>query len=310
MSNENAPNMGLAKNRFKSCWSFGNPYSLRFLDDPPADPPPADPPASLMGADGALVKDWHKQAPEGYEDLREDPSLATVKNFWGLSKNFVNTKKKVGAETIIRPNEHFTDADWDEFHKAGGRPETAADYSIKRHEEIPKEAMTDEMITGFQDLFHKIGLSKEQSDAIVDYNDNLTLTAMKTMAQQDELDFNNLKDSLVKKWGMAYDQKAHLGNIAIEKGMKGDLDFKERLIEKINKDPDLIEFASNLGSLFSEHGIVEDSNLPTPADMDTKINEAMAHPAYMDAKNPQHERQVQLVKQLTETKVKNLKRLG
>lgn len=264
-------------------------------------------PTSPFKEDGTLVENWHKMAPEGYEALRESNTLPRIKKFWDIAKSYEHVRKQVPLDKMPRPNEHFTDSDWDEFHKAGGRPETAADYNIKRHEEIPEVAMTPEMITGFQDLFHKIGLSRKQVAAIVEYNDNLTLDKMNSMAQQEELDFNTLKDGLTKKWGMAYDQKTHLGNIAIEKGMKGDLDFKERLIEKINKDPDLIEFASNLGSLFGEHGIAEDPNIPTPGDMDTKMNEAMAHPAYMDAKHPQHERQVQLVKQLTEAKVKSLK---
>ena len=172
------------------------------------------------------------------------------------------------------------------------------------------------MIEGYQDLFKKIGISKKQSDAISAYNSEQMISQLTTMAQKSEMDFNILKDGLTKKWGLAFEQNTHLGNIAIDKGaIKGadgkvDLDAKERLIEKINKDPDLIEFASNLGSLFSEHKIVEDSNIPSIGDMDSKIREAQAHPAYMDGRHIEHDRQVQLVSHLIQEKTKHQKKAG
>jgi hypothetical protein len=42
--------------------------------------------------------------------------------------------------------------------------------------------------------------------------------------------------------------------------------------------------------------------------MDTQIREAMRHPAYMDGKNPDHDRQVQLVQQLIMEKTKQLEK--
>ena len=281
MSDENAPETGLATDRFKSCWSFGNPYSLRFLDDPPSDPPadpPSDPPASLIGADGALVKDWNKQAPEGYEGLRDDKSLSTVKDVWGLSKSFIDTKKMVGAETMLRPNEKWGDDEWNGFYDAGGRPETKEDYNIKRTEGIPEEAMTDDMLNGFQELFHKIGLSKKQVDAIVAHNDALTITKMKDMAQETEDQNNIVQDALRKDWGLAYDQNVHRGNLAIDrdKDVEDDPAYKTRLLDKVNKDPDLIRFASNMGYKFVEHKIVEDPGIPSPMDLQKQIADLMA----------------------------------
>ncbi|KKK60974.1 hypothetical protein LCGC14_3019000, partial [marine sediment metagenome] len=255
-------------------------------------------PKSLVNADGTFVKDWTTRLKD--ETLHNDPTLIRFKGIEELSSGHVNVRKQVPLDKMPRPTEHFTDTDWEDFHKAGGRPETAGDYNIQRDRNIPEEAMTKDTIEGYQNLFHKIGLSKKQSDAIATYNTEQMISQLTTMAQKAEMDFNTLKDGLTKKWGLAFDQNTHLGNIAIDKGaVKGadgkvDLDAKERLIEKINKDPDLIEFASNLGSLFAEHKIVEDPNIPSIGDMDTKIREAQTHPAYMDARHPEHARQVQV----------------
>lgn len=271
---------------------------------PPEQPPEAEPkePVSPFNKDGTLVKDWHKLAPDDYEELRESKTLPRIKKFWDLSKSYENVRRQVPLDKMPRPNENFTDADWDEFHKAGGRPDTPGDYNIKMPKDFPEEYWNQDNAEKYQEVFHKLGLSKKQADALVSLNNEMTLATLKGIEQQKEIDFNILKDSLVKKWGRAYDQNVHLGNIAIEKGMKGDLDFKERLLEKINADPDLIEFASNLGSLFSEHGIVEDTTIPTIGDMDDKISKAMQEPAYLNADHPDHKRQVQLVQQLFKEK--------
>ncbi|KKN75811.1 hypothetical protein LCGC14_0376870 [marine sediment metagenome] len=267
---------------------------------------------SLVNADGTFVKDWTTKLKD--ETLHNDPTLIRFKGIEELSSGHVNVRRQVPMDKMPRPTDHFTDTDWEDFHKAGGKPDTAGDYNIQRDEKIPEAAMTKQMIEGYEELFHKIGLSKKQSDAIVAYNSEQMITQLTTMAQKSEMDFNTLKDGLTKKWGLAFEQNTHLGNIAIDKGaIKGadgkvDLDAKERLIEKINKDPDLIEFASNLGSLFAEHKIVEDINIPSIGDMDTKIREAQNHPAYMDKRNPDHARQVQIVAHLIQEKTKHQKK--
>ena len=284
-------------------WLFGNPYSLRFLDDPSADPPPA---VSLVNADGTFIKDWTTKLTD--ETLHNDATLTTIPDINTWAKNHVNLRKQVPMDKMPRPTEHFTDTDWDEFHKAGGWPDTAGDFNIKRHESLPESLRTKEVIEADQEFYHKNRFNKKQVDALEKYNEDKLLALIQNKDQQEEMDFTARKDGLTKKWGIAFDQKVHLGDAAIEKGAKGDLDFKERLIEKINKDPDLIEFTSNLGSLFAEHKIDIDPNIPTPADMDTRIREAQNHPAYMDKRNPDHNRQVQLVQHLIQEKTKHLEK--
>jgi len=240
-------------------------------------------PASLIGSDGVLVKDWQKQAPEGYEDLREDKTLATVKNFWDFSKSHVHMRKQVPVDKMPRPTDKWGDDDWNEFHKAGGRPETAADYGIKRHEKIPEEAMTDEMITGFQDLFHKIGLSQKQTDAIVEYNDGLTLKKMEDMAGADGDRHNVMMDSLYKEFGQATEQRTRWSNGAIERGVKGNEELRAFIQEKMNTENDIVPwsvFLSNIESNFAEHGAFEDPTIDTPKNIQAQIAEIIADPKY------------------------------
>lgn len=281
------------------------------VETPPVVPEqaPNPPPTSIVDADGKLVDNWQSHAPKGYEDLVDDESLKTLKSVWDMGKSYVHVRKQVPLDKTALPTDKWGDTEWSEWHKAGGRPETAADYGIKRHEEIPEEAMTQEVIDGYQELFHKIGLSKKQSDAIGEHNTELLLKQIKDMAQAEEDQNNQTSDGLRKLWGLAYDQNVHRGNVAIEKDkdIEGDPAYKARLLEKVNKDPDLIRFASNMGYKFVEHKIVEDPGIPSPGDLQTQISEVMADSRYSHidptVRQPLIDKVLMLRKKLNESKL-------
>jgi len=311
MIKSDASMMEQPSNRIRSCWSFGNPYSLRFLDDPPADPPAADPPAvpaapaSPFNADGTFVENWHTMAPDGYEELREDKTLPRLKNPWDMARSYVQVRKQVPLDKMPRPNENFSEQDWGEFHKAGGRPDTAGDYNIKRPDEIPEELMPKEIVEGFQELFHKIGLSKKQSDALTAYNNEKTIEAIQDMAQKEEQEGIAVWDAIHKEWGRAFDQNVHRGNVAIHAGSNGDEGLEQRLLAKANKDPDLLKLVSNLGGKFTENTPFESSSVPTPSDLQTQIAKLRADPRYMSKDKSVRQPIIDQISRLTEQMFKD-----
>ena len=237
-------------------------------------------PTSPFNPDGTFVENWHTLAPEGYEDLKTDQTLPRFKNVWDFSRSHVSQRKLVGADTMVRPNENFSEQDWNEYYDAGGRPKTAGDYNIKKPDDFPEDKWDQAKAEKYQEFFHKIGLSAKQVEAITKFNNEDVLSVLKDQADAKEAEEIALKDGIIKKWGRAYEQKAHRGNIAVHKGADGDEGFEQRLLDKINKDPELLEFASNLGGLFSEHDLAEDPNVPTPADIQTQIDTIMHDPRY------------------------------
>lgn len=283
------------------------------LETPPVAPeqPPATPPTvppSLIDADGKLVDNWQSHAPDAYEELRDDKTLPRMKNFWEFARSHVNLRKQVPLEKTPIPNDKWGDEEWGEWHKAGGRPETAADYGIKRHEEIPEEAMSQQVIDDYQELFHRIGLSAKQVAAISEHNTDLMIKQMKDMTQAEE-DLNiKISDGLTKLWGLAYQQNVNRGNVAIDKDkdVEGDPAYKARLLDKVNKDPDLIRFASNMGFKFVEHKIIEDPGIPSPGDLQTQITEIQADPRFShidpEVRKPLIEKMLMLQRKLNESK--------
>ena len=235
-------------------------------------------PTVFFGTDGALNEGWQGKLEEG---LREEKSLAGFKTVNDLSKSFVMTKKMVGANVIPVPGEASTEIEWQEFHKAGGRPETVADYGLTRHESIPEDQYSQDYVDGLQEILFKFGGSKKLADALKEYDDNFKIAQIASKAVEKETAMTELKSALVTKWGAAFEQRTHFGNMAIEEGTVGDDALKERLLAKpwIN-DPDFVEYSSNLGGKFSEGKPPGFGAIPTPSVYQDQIDALMEDPLY------------------------------
>ena len=244
--------------------------------------PVATVPASLVSADGSLVDGWHSQAPEGYEDLREDKSLSTIKNVFALGRSYVHVRKQVPMDKMPRPNENWGDADWEDFHKAGGRPDTAADYGDLPAPEHWNDKLLpwDKVKSDWQETFHRIGLSKKQADAIREQNDTHDAAYSLALANAETERNTQLWDRLHDKWGGAYDQRVARGTKAIERGTGDDEGFYQRVLEKVNGSIDLIELMANIEDGFSEHDQVAIPRIDIPSDIQSQITELMADPRY------------------------------
>jgi hypothetical protein len=247
--------------------------------------PTTQPTPPLVNADGELREGWRDTLPE---DIRGEKVFDRVSNFEGAMKSLASAEKMVGKDKIPIPTEASSEAEWDAYYVAGGRPETAADYNLARPEELPEEYYSQELASAAQELFHKIGLSKKQADMLFAFNNNSVIAQLAKNTQDAELSATELKDGLYADWGNAFEQKKHLGNVAMEEaastvkdGVKVvDPEFKERLVQKAGNDPDIIRAFANLGSKFAEAGSVTIDVIPTPGDIQVQIDEIVGSKAY------------------------------
>jgi hypothetical protein len=157
---------------------------------------------------------------------------------------------------------------------------------------------TKEGLAEWQELFHKLGLSKKQAESLFEADKTKALSLLQSQQQAKELARSEAKTKLHQLWGNAYEQRIHFGNAAVEKGTGGNEEFRTRLCEKYGDDPDFIEFTSNLGAQFVERGSITAANVPTPGDIDRQIQEAMHADAYVNRNHPGHKQQVALVAKL------------
>ena len=240
-----------------------------------------------FGADGTLNDGWKSTLPEGYRDEKSLPNTGDAKI---LAKMFVDTKRMVGKNVIAVPSDISTESEWEAYHKADGRPETVADYNLATPEGFPDEIKSQVFPEGrlekWQERFFKAGVSKKGADAFISEFANDMLADYQNMQQLKEQSKMELVSELATEYGAAFDQKMHLGDIAIEEGTGGDPEMKEALAY-LRDDPVAVKMLVNLGEKFSEGKPPSYSAIPTPGDYQDQIDALQADPLYMSGTQAQ-----------------------
>ena len=75
---------------------------------------------------GSSGGDWRASLSD---DIRHDPSLASIQDVNGLAKSFIHGQKMVGADKVVLPKEDASPEEMNEFYNRLGRPEK---YEISR----------------------------------------------------------------------------------------------------------------------------------------------------------------------------------
>jgi len=244
--------------------------------------------AVYFGTDGSMKDGWQSTMPEGY---RDEKSLAGVTNAQQVAKMFVDTKRMVGKDVIAIPTDASTEGEWEQFYQAGGRPDTAADYNLAIPDDYPEDlsglVFPEGRLALWQDRLYKAGINKKTAHTLISAFAQDQLENYQKVQLDAENTETELINGLTRDWGAAYDQNIHLGNMAVEEGTNGDAEFKARVVAKIQKDPDLTRFASNLGNKFAEGRPPNYAAIPTPGDLQDKIDTLMADPLYTNGTQKQ-----------------------
>ena len=243
--------------------------------------------AQFFGTDGVFNEGWQGTLAE---DIREEKSLLSFKNVGDLAKSFVNTKKMVGANVIAVPGDASTESEWEAFHIAGGRPDTVADYNLKAPEGFP-EALTEKIfpkgkLEAWQDRFFKAGVSKKAADAFIAEFGNDMVTDFNAMEQAKSDRLTESANTLSTEYGAAFDQKMHMGDMAIEDFSGGDQAIKESLAY-LKNDPVAVQLLVHFGSMLGEGKPPSFSAIPTPSDYQDQIDTLMQDPLYTNGTQPQ-----------------------
>ncbi len=234
---------------------------------------------TMFDAEGNFSENWTHLLADAA--LHDDPTLKTIKSIDALAGINVSQRKMIGGNTALVPNEASSEAEWDVWHKAGGRPETAADYNFTRSEELPEENYSQDYVNGLQDVLFTYGANKNLAEALIKYDTEFKVKHLATTAQDEELAMTELQDGLHADWGNAYEQMKHDGNVAINNGAKGETpEFKARVVEKYGSDPDLTRLLANLGKVYREAGIITATSIPTTSDTQGEIDNITASNVY------------------------------
>ncbi len=93
--------------------------------------------------DAQAPADWRSGLPE---DIRNDPSLADIKDVGAMAKSYINGQKLIGKNRISLPGEGATDEEWSAFHSQLGRPEKSNLYDFGERPALPDGLEFDEVL--------------------------------------------------------------------------------------------------------------------------------------------------------------------
>ena len=199
--------------------------------------------------DAQAPADWRSGLPE---DIRNDPSLADIKDVGAMAKSYINGQKLIGKNRISLPGEGATDEEWSAFHSQLGRPEKSSLYDFGERPALPDGLEYDEGFeTAYKDLAFKAGLTSQQAKTIFDgYHEYIqsksTLEGENTAAQSAAW-----VESLKKEFGKAYNERVELASRAVD--TYGDGDLKEWLDNSgMGNNPMMVKLFAKIGEGIAE----------------------------------------------------------
>ena len=174
------------------------------------DPDPAAAPGGSTSEPVALTftDSWHKGLDDGCGD---DPSITKFKTPTDLAKGYQQLSSKVGAMVTL-PGVEATDEDRATFFNRLGRPESATEYSHSESVKLPEGVeIPEDQITGAKDAFHKLGLTKDQGQGVLDFYYNTVISGSEQYAQQLAADKTASDEAMNTAFG---DKKTERINVA------------------------------------------------------------------------------------------------
>ena len=250
----------------------------------PTTAPAIETPAEA--ASGGSGKELRDLLPE---EIRDHPSLASIKDVPNLGRSFVNAQRLIGPDKIALPK-NPTEEDMNNIFSKLGRPEEPTGYGLQADGVM----ITEDVVNNYQDVAHKLGLTPTQATGILDYYRRSLEQASESVNQHNETQIQDTESKLKAEWGVAYEDKvAGAHNIVSEYASKELLQMKLADGTKIGNHPAFIKAFSNIAdfkkTVTSEDTIKEgaSNNRLTPADAQSKIDAIMndkSH-AYWDRKN-------------------------
>jgi hypothetical protein len=235
--------------------------------------------ANAPKGDFVLPEKWYEKLPD---DLKNEPTLRNFTDFNHLVKSLVHAQKAIGADKLVKPSKHATDADIKEFYKASGLlPESLDKYDVKPPPIFEKDQ------EGFNKLkaaAFEADISPKQFQKLADaYGTDLAQQIVKnqTMAKEAQaIGINGLK----AEWGKKYDENLRAAGHALNKF--GDDSLKKMLdTTGLGNHPAILKAFAKMGENLVEHTIDkggagnQERNF-TPKEAAAKSAAIMGNPAH------------------------------
>ena len=235
-------------------------------------------PISLISEDGKFAEGWkEKFVPE---DIRDADYWGMVTDFPQMVKQFDGLQRKLGKNKLAVPGEDATDADWNEFYSAVGKPKTPDDYKYKPAEGAPERDSVD--LKKLREFAHKSHWTQKQFNDALAFDDQERITGMRDAETKETEELQSAEESLKKHYGMAYEERIHLSNVMLNKYADQDQTLdKQEFIAKYGRTPDVIKMMAWAGQSLKEHDVlVANLTQKAPKEAKAELDEIMSGDEY------------------------------
>lgn len=249
--------------------------------------------------------------PEAYRDVESIRDAGSMEN---LLNQHVNLEKKMGT-AVFSPGEDADDEQWGSFYNKVnelapgltripdgddlegfgklysklGRPDGSEGYEIPEIKYNDKALDQGDVMDGFREEAHKMGLSGAQFKGIINYFGGETVKQMET-ADQARTD---LMGELTNEWGDATDSRLQrISELVTEQGGEEAL----AALGELRRNPIILNMLDKMADSMMEEGSLGNlgpaGDAATRAGIEDEIATLKANEAFLDNKNTEHGRTV------------------
>ena len=167
---------------------------------------PIETPAEAASGSGSR-SEFLQQLPE---QIRDHPSLQSINDVGNLGLSFVNAQRLIGADKLPLPK-NPTEEDLSNIYSKLGRPDEPSGYALQADGQMLSE--TD--VNTVSDIFHKLGLSKQQANGVIDYYKSSVQQTTEAMSKDAAQQKTEIEQKLKAEWGADYDAKVNEASKAV-----------------------------------------------------------------------------------------------
>ncbi len=260
------------------------------------------------------------------EDLRKEPSLQSYKDIGSMAKSLVNAQREIGSRIRVPSADASTEAKAEFFKKLEsvpgvvalpdkndpaamdafltklGRPDSPDKYEVSIPEDVLKYVpQMKERVPEFKVLAHKLGLNKEQANALVGFEMANTEKVIDKMLADKEATTTFLKET----WGGDFDNRFNAARTLFTHYSDKYPDAVQKLLNGVEgNNPVLLMMAAELGKSYHESGLITGTREVnyglTPSEARDRITDILNNPShdYFSSDNRKREAAIEHVEKL------------
>ena len=218
----------------------------------PAEAETATQPVDILTSEGKFNESWREGLPD---ELGKHSIWSKYDNVTDLVKGAINAQSQVGKKA----EDFWLSEDANDIARRReimNIPNEVDGYEISTGD-IPEGAELDEeRISAFTEIAHKVGLTNEQAQAIVDWEIESGTKNLSDFEQAEELSIREAEDTLRKEWS-GNDYEYNMGKVANVMDYLGLGEFKDD--PAIGNNVDFIKAVfENIVPIISEDQIIEE----------------------------------------------------